>query len=127
MAKDYIEERDGGYYVEEFETLTLTQVFGAITFYPENQPAIDAWRNREELRLRVIRSPPYLSPAICAGGLMPRARNSIPGFEIVEYSVPDDRQPAACDRLNRRWEPNKILGLLETACLSSCGKSRFFF
>jgi len=79
MAKEYIEERDGGYYVagsrvsldsivqcfneglspeailEEFDTLTLTQVFGAITFYLENQPAIDAYRVREKQRFEAVR------------------------------------------------------------------------
>ena len=85
MAKDYVEERNGGYYLagtriyldsivqcfneglspetilEEFETLTLTQVFGAITYYLENQPAIDAYRVRQQRRFEVTRrdaSPP---------------------------------------------------------------------
>jgi uncharacterized protein (DUF433 family) len=64
MAKEYVEERDGGYYVagtrvsldsivqcfneglspeailEEFDTLTLAQVFGAITLYLENQASM---------------------------------------------------------------------------------------
>jgi uncharacterized protein (DUF433 family) len=71
MAKEYVEERKGWYYlagtrisldsiaqcfneglspetiVGEFETLTLAQVFGAIAFYLENQPAIDAYRLRQ--------------------------------------------------------------------------------
>jgi uncharacterized protein (DUF433 family) len=79
MAKDYVEERDGGYYVagtrvsldsivqcfneglspeailEEFDTLTLAQVFGAITFYLENQPAIDAYRVRQKQRFESVR------------------------------------------------------------------------
>jgi uncharacterized protein (DUF433 family) len=79
MAKEYIEERDCGYYVagtrvsldsivqcfneglspeailEEFETLTLVQVFGAITFYLENQPAIDAYRVRQKQRFEAVR------------------------------------------------------------------------
>jgi len=79
MAKEYIEERDGGYYVagtrvsldsivqcfneglspeailEEFDTLTLTQVFGAITFYLENQPAIDTYRVRQKQRFEAVR------------------------------------------------------------------------
>jgi len=74
MAREYVEERNGGYYVtgtrvsldsivesfneglspegirEEFETLTLVQVFGAITFYLENQSAIDAYRLCQERR-----------------------------------------------------------------------------
>jgi uncharacterized protein (DUF433 family) len=79
MAKEYVEERDGGYYLAgsrisldsvvqcfneglspetilgEFETLTLAQVFGAITFYLENQPAIDAYRMRQEQRFEATR------------------------------------------------------------------------
>lgn len=79
MAKEYVERRDGGCYVagtrvsldsivqcfdeglspeailEEFDTLTLVQVFGAITFYLENQPAIDAYRVRQKQRSEAAR------------------------------------------------------------------------
>ncbi len=79
MAKEYVEERDGGYYVagtrvsldsivqcfheglspeailEEFPTLTLKQVFGAITFYLENRPQIDVYRVRQEKRFEAVR------------------------------------------------------------------------
>ena len=79
MAKDYVEERDGGYYVTgsrvslgsvvecfneglspeaiavEFETLTLAEVFGAIAYYLENQPAIDAYRIRQKQRSEALR------------------------------------------------------------------------
>jgi uncharacterized protein (DUF433 family) len=79
MPKDYVEERDGGYYVagtrvsldsivecfneglspeairEEFETLSLLQVFGAITFYLENQAAVDAYRMGQEQRFHATR------------------------------------------------------------------------
>jgi uncharacterized protein (DUF433 family) len=79
MAKEYVEERNGGYYVAgarisldsivqcfneglspeailgEFETLTLAQVFGAITFYLENQPAIDGYRMRQMQRFEATR------------------------------------------------------------------------
>jgi uncharacterized protein (DUF433 family) len=79
MAKEYVEERNGGYYLAgtrisldsivqcfneglspetilaEFETLTLTHVFGAITFYLENQPAIDAYRMRQQQRFEATR------------------------------------------------------------------------
>ena len=65
MSKEYVEERNGGLYVagtrvsldsivqcfndglspetilEEFETLTLAQVYGAITYYLENQAVVD--------------------------------------------------------------------------------------
>ncbi len=79
MAKEYVEERKGGYYVTgtrisldsivqcfneglspetilgEFEALTLAQVFGAITFYLENQPAIDTYRMRQKQRFEATR------------------------------------------------------------------------
>ena len=79
MTKEYVEDRNGGYYVAgtrisldsivqcfneglspeailgEFEALTLTQVFGAITFYLENQPAIDAYRMRQKQRFEASR------------------------------------------------------------------------
>ena len=42
--------------VEELDTLTLAQVFGAITFYLENQPAIDAYRVRQKQRFDAARS-----------------------------------------------------------------------
>ncbi len=74
MAKEYVEERNGTYYVAgtrvsldsivhcfqegmapeeivtEFETLTLAQVYGAITHYLDNQPAIDAYQVRQRQR-----------------------------------------------------------------------------
>src|ERR1700733_11036303 len=79
MAKEYVEERNGGYYVAgtrislesivqcfneglspeaflaEFETLTLAQVFGTITYYLENRPAIDAYGMRQNHRLEAAR------------------------------------------------------------------------
>lgn len=79
MAREYVEERNGGYYVAgtrvsldsivqcfneglspeailgEFETLTLAQVFGAIAFYLENQPAIDSYRMRQMQRFEAVR------------------------------------------------------------------------
>jgi uncharacterized protein (DUF433 family) len=79
MAKEYIEERNGGYYVGgtgvsldsvvqcfadglspetilgEFETLNLAQVYGAITYYLENQAEIDAYRVRQKQRFEEMR------------------------------------------------------------------------
>ena len=79
MAKEYIEQREGGYYVAgsrisldsivqcfneglspeailgEFETLNLAQVYGAITYYLENQAAIDAYRIRQKARFEEMR------------------------------------------------------------------------
>jgi uncharacterized protein (DUF433 family) len=74
MAKEYIEERDGNYYVagtrislesivqgfqrgespeaicQSFELLGLEEVYGAIVYYLANQPAVDAYllRQREK-------------------------------------------------------------------------------
>ncbi len=79
MAREYVEERNGGYYVAgtrvsldsivecfkegmsaetilgEFDTLKLAQVYGAITHYLENRPAIDAYRVRQEQRFAEMR------------------------------------------------------------------------
>lgn len=79
MAKEYIEERNGGCYVAgtrvpldsivqcfndgmspetilgEFESLTLAQVYGAIAHYLENQAAVDAYRVRQERRFAEMR------------------------------------------------------------------------
>jgi hypothetical protein len=44
----------------EFETLTLAQVYGAITFYLENQPMIDSYRVRQEQRFKATRNSPPL-------------------------------------------------------------------
>lgn len=67
MAKDYVEHRDGGYYVagtrvsldsivhafrrgespeticQNFEVLDLEEVYGAIAYYLANQAAVDAY------------------------------------------------------------------------------------
>ncbi len=74
MATEHIEERDGGYYVagtrvsldsivhafrrgespetirQNFDTLSLEEVNGAITYYLANQPRIDAHLARRERR-----------------------------------------------------------------------------
>jgi len=79
MAKEYVEERAGGYYVAgtrisldsivqcfsegmspetivtEFDTLNLAQVYGVIAHYLEHQPAIDAYRIRQQQRSAEIR------------------------------------------------------------------------
>lgn len=71
MAKDYIEERDGSYYIagtrislesivyafrggdspeticQNFELLHLEEVYGAITYYLANQPGVDAYLIRQ--------------------------------------------------------------------------------
>jgi uncharacterized protein (DUF433 family) len=71
MAKDYIEQRDGNYYIagtrasldsivhafrrgespeticQNFEVLQLEEVYGAIAYYLANQSAIDAYLVRQ--------------------------------------------------------------------------------
>jgi hypothetical protein len=39
----------------EFDSLTLAQVYGAITFYLENQPVIDGYRARQQQRFEAVR------------------------------------------------------------------------
>ena len=72
MAREYVESRDGGYYVigsrvslesviglflngaspetivDEFPTLSLEQVYGAITFYLADRSKIDAYLTESE-------------------------------------------------------------------------------
>ena len=79
MPKEYVEPRNGGYYVAgtrvsldsivqafqegmsaetihgEFDTLTLAQVYGAIAYYLENQFFIDDYRARQERRFASLR------------------------------------------------------------------------
>jgi uncharacterized protein (DUF433 family) len=79
VAKEYVEERNGGLYVAgtrvsldsivqcfndgmspetilgEFDTLTLAQVYGAIAHYLENQAAVDAYRVRQKQRSEQMR------------------------------------------------------------------------
>ena len=79
MVRDYVELRNGGYYVAgtrvsldsvvlafqegmsaesicaEFDTLTLAQVYGAIAHYLENSVEVDAYRIRQEQRFAAAR------------------------------------------------------------------------
>ena len=79
MAKEYVEERNGGLYLAgtrvsldsivqcfnegmspetilgEFDTLTLAQVYGAIAHYLDNQPAVDVYRVRQKQRSEQMR------------------------------------------------------------------------
>lgn len=74
MAREYVEERNGGYYVagtrvsldsivhgfleglspeailEDFDTLTLEQVYGAIAYYLASRPAMDAYLVQQKQR-----------------------------------------------------------------------------
>ena len=42
--------------VEEFDTLTLAQVYGALAHYLENQEAVDAYRVRQRRRFAIARN-----------------------------------------------------------------------
>ena len=79
MAKEYVDERNGGYYIAgtrvsldsivecfnagmsaetilgEFTTLTLAQVYGALAHYLNNKQAVDEYRERQETRFAEIR------------------------------------------------------------------------
>jgi uncharacterized protein (DUF433 family) len=89
MAKEYVEKREGGYYIagtrvsldsivygflsgtsaeaiqQSFSSLTLEQVYGGITFYPANRPEIDEYleeadREFEKLRVEARKKHPLL-------------------------------------------------------------------
>ena len=78
MAKEFIEQRDGGYYfvgsrvslesvvyqflqgespegiLQAYPSLSLLQVYGGITFYLENRGAIDEYLRRGEARFEEL-------------------------------------------------------------------------
>ena len=90
MAKEYIEERDGNYYVagtrisldsivhafrrgespeticQNFELLRLEEVYGAIAYYLANQADIDAYLIRQSEKWAEGRRTPNRCPPICA-------------------------------------------------------------
>lgn len=91
MAKEYVEERNGVYYVsgtrvsldslvycfreglspesirEEFETLTLAQVYGALAHYLENQERVNAYLvEQKRLSHEARRTSPPLRPDLVA-------------------------------------------------------------
>ena len=91
MAREYVENRDGGYYligsrvslesviflfldgaspetiVDEFPTLSLEQVYGAITFYLADRAKIDAYLTESDRTLG--RGPKEsISPSVCSAG-----------------------------------------------------------
>ena len=79
MNKQYVEQREGGYWVagtrvsldsivyafldcqtaesiaQSFPVLTLEQVYGSITFYLANRPTIDAYLRAEEAAFEAMR------------------------------------------------------------------------
>jgi uncharacterized protein (DUF433 family) len=89
MAKEYVEKRNGGFYIagsrvsldsivfgflngsspeaiqHSFSALTLEQVYGGITFYLANRPEVDEYledadRDFEKLRLEARKKHPLL-------------------------------------------------------------------
>jgi len=91
MAKEYVESRNAGFYVadtrvsldsivyafldgqspesilEDFETLSLEQVYGAIAYYLANQAAVDAYLSAQQRRVEVMRrSAKPLDPSLRA-------------------------------------------------------------
>jgi len=89
MAREYVEKRNGGYYlvgsrvslesviyqflegacpesiVDEFPTLSLEQVYGAITFYLANRSEMDVYlAQTEKLWQEVSRNYPSLPPGL---------------------------------------------------------------
>jgi len=79
MAQEYVEQRDGFFFIagtrvsldsiihafregespetilQNFDTLTLAQVYGAITYYLENQAPIDVYLLRQQQRVDEMR------------------------------------------------------------------------
>jgi uncharacterized protein (DUF433 family) len=80
MAKDYIEKRDGSYWItgtrvsldsvvyaflrgespesiaQSYPILKLEEVFGAIAFYLGNQPEIDSYLQKSEVEFEALRA-----------------------------------------------------------------------
>jgi uncharacterized protein (DUF433 family) len=100
MAKEYIEERNGNYYVagtrisldsivhafrrgespeticQDFELLRLEEVYGAIAYYLANQAEIDAYLSRQNQKWAEGRRNAEPLPADLRERLM-RARNKL--------------------------------------------------
>ena len=103
MSKEYVEERNGGLYLAgtrvtldsvvycfnhgmsaetilaEFDTLGLAQVYGAITYYLENQAAVDDYLVRQKQRLDKMRQdadplPQSLTQRLRVAGTQPPSR-----------------------------------------------------
>lgn len=104
MAKDYVEHRNGGYFIEgtrisldsvvqaflrgespegiaeSFPALELEQIFGALTFYTANRDLVDRYlsqgrREFEALRQRARRDNPILYAKLAEA----RRRSHTPG------------------------------------------------
>ena len=109
MAREYVEKRNGGYYVmgsrvslesviypfldgaspetivEEFPTLSLEQVYGTITFYLAHRAKIEAYLSETEKLWENARKDQSPIPLLCATGWnahavsLPPHENSISG------------------------------------------------
>ena len=117
MRKEYVELRNGGYYLAgtrvsldsivrafreglsaetihgEFDTLTLARVYGAIAYYLENQPFIDDYRAGQARRFASTREMAEPLPS----GLRPRVSALSPGAPGSETAVSSLQRFAECD------------------------------
>src|SRR6266700_162713 len=102
MQHEYVEQRAGGFYLtgtrvsldsivygfregqspetiqDDFETLTLEQVYGAITFYLANQVAIDDFLLAQEQRIEEMRRTAEPLPAVLRTRLEAARENYMP-------------------------------------------------
>ena len=100
MAKEYVDLRDGGYYIagsrvslesivyaylrgEEadeiaasFPAVTLEEIFGAIAFYLANRPSIDEYLQRQKVEFARLRDEARRENPSCMPGWMQPAANT---------------------------------------------------
>jgi uncharacterized protein (DUF433 family) len=104
MAKEYVEERGGGYFIEgtrvsldsvvyaflrgespegiaeSFPALTLEQVFGALTFYIANRETVDQYLRKSKGEFELLRrQAQQKNPALYAKLTDARQRTRQPG------------------------------------------------
>ena len=123
MTSEYIEERNGGYYVagtrisldsvvysfkegnapaaiqQDFQLLKLPQIYGAIAFYLEHQEAIDQYLEANEKEFEAASEPlSVVNPELCAR--LERAREAMgPGF--LRMRISNSRSSRALASANR--------------------------
>ncbi|HZO51824.1 MAG TPA: DUF433 domain-containing protein [Bryobacteraceae bacterium] len=104
MAKDYIEERNGGYYIagtrisldsvvyaylrgessegiaESFPALSMEQVFGALTYYAANREEVDRYLSAGRVEFEALRQEWRRNhPALYQKLVEARHRTQVPG------------------------------------------------
>ena len=104
MAKDYIEERNGGYYIagtrisldsvvyaylrgessegiaESFPALSMEQVFGALTYYAANREEVDRYLSAGRVEFEALRQEWRRNhPALYHKLVEARHRTQVPG------------------------------------------------